>query len=228
MKPSLSLVCLFFGTIYFLSTPLFGQEKSDSANILKPNVSDKFSSIDFVFGLKYLASNHFYGQLNTLNNSSVIRPLSYVGFNFVGVLGEKEDRFTEELTYCQIVPQTILIGDASSVKITGFSLGYGVGGDLLARVKGMELNWLVGFNTGRLRLYGNDSMKEKNPFFSPKVSLSPRFKIGKCVLSLRAEYEYDISRKGWRRTYFAKGSQANLQTLNQSGLTVTMGIGYGF
>ena len=187
-------------------------------------------SIDLVYGYKSLNSD-FYGQFNTLSksfNSSL--PLQLAGISFTGTFDQSRGKpYDGHLTYCQVVPQQIIVQDSLKGNINGFVFGCTSWGfDIFPNSNRFDLQMSVGFNTGRLRITQNELLRQKNPFFSPEVSLHPRIELGKFVLSLRADFEYDISRKNWRRTYFASEDKVNLAGIKQSGLSLLAGIGYTF
>ncbi|HEV7230720.1 MAG TPA: hypothetical protein VGO45_05295, partial [Bacteroidia bacterium] len=203
-------------------------QNADSISHLPLNsaLNYEFPSFDLLFGQKLLLSNHFYGQFNTLGSSSFNRPLQFVGVDFVAYFSESPNAGTNHVSYCQIIPQEIIVQNKIKVNVTGFITSFEMGKVIVGGLKHFELSLTGGANTGRLRLYGNDSLREKNPFFSPVVSIKPRIKLGKLVLSLRLDYEYDISGENWRRIYFAKLPQVNLNTLNQTGFSWLLGLGY--
>jgi hypothetical protein len=138
----------------------------------------------------------------------------------------REYTFYSHLIYSQIVPQTIQVKDTIKCKITGFVLGVACGKALITKSGLFSTFLYIGFNTGRLRMYGNELVNQKNPFFSPKVGLQPKIKLGRLAISFIIEYEYDISNSNWKRTYFSNNTKTNLNSLRQTGITGQLGIGY--
>ena len=131
--------------------------------------------------------------------------------------------------YTQIIPQSIKINDTINSKITGFNFGFTIMGfDFFPRQKIFNTYVNLGINTGRLKLFGNDLTKEKNPYFSPKLSIQPTLTLGIIRLFLRLEYDYDISKKNWRKTYYAKANTLNLNKTSNTGLNVLACVGYIF
>jgi hypothetical protein len=81
-------------------------------------------------------------------------------------------------------------------------------------------------STVSLRMYGNELVRQKNPFFSPKVGLQPKIKLGKIAVSLIIECEYDLSKSDWRRTLFSNNDKVYINNLRQTGITGQLAIGY--
>ena len=71
-----------------------------------------------------------------------------------------------------------------------------------------------------------DMVRQKNPFFSPKVGIQPKFLIKRFTLTFIAEYEYDISKLGWRRTAFAVHDPLTIEKFRQSCFTGMVGCSY--
>ena len=69
-------------------------------------------------------------------------------------------------------------------------------------------------------------MRQKNPFFSPKIGLQPKFQAGRFNITLIAEAEEDISKRNWRRLLVANADKTNISGFRQSGITTMIGIGY--
>ena len=146
----------------------------------------------------------------------------YNGWLTIGARGH----INGNLYYSQIIPQTILINNTNKCNVTGFNVGASFGRDLFGKTEKFDLMINFGFNSGRLRLYENELTRQKNPFFAPKIGLQPRVKMGKLVISLTIEYDYDISKSTWRKTFFANSNKINIDKLKQTGLTTFIGIGY--
>ena len=55
------------------------------------------------------------------------------------------------------------------------------------------------------------------------------FKLKKFAITPIVEYEYDISKTNWKRTWFFKSENiVGLAPLRQSALTVQIGVNYAF
>lgn len=188
--------------------------------------NNRFTSyLDVYFGYRtHIAT--FYDQINTFNSFNLSSPLQTVGIRW------NEYYFTQSFTtfaglgYSQVLPQVIYVQDTLKGKITGGILSFNAG--FLFITKSANLHCYLGFNTGRLRMYQRELIKQKNPFFSPKIGVQPWLKLGKLALTAIVEYEYDVSKTEWRRTSFANKTKAEIAPLRQSAMTVQAGISFSF
>jgi len=184
------------------------------------------NTFDLGYGQKFLQKD-FYNQLGSYSNIKIFEPLAYVGFGGIsGFSRNKKSLYSGHIFYQHVIPQKVTIADSIDGKITGFNLAFTLlGKDLLG--KSERFDFLVGFgvNTGRLRMYQNELIRQKNPYFSPKISLTPRARVGKVVFSLNVDYEFDISRPGWRRTIFANKDKINISNLRQTGFNAFFTVG---
>lgn len=187
--------------------------------------ADYSSSLDLIYGFKSFQSN-FYGQLSGLNHINTKLPLQFAGIGYSGALETNRTyTFYGQMSYCQILPQSFYVHDSLKCTLGGFIYSAFVWGKRL-NLNQFNVLLSLGFNTGRLRLYDGEFANQKNPFFSPKISLQPKLALWRLVLSVRADYEFDISRPGWRRTLFSKGPTIELDRLRQSGLTLFFCLGW--
>ena len=182
------------------------------------------SSFDIYYGCRPLFQN-FYKQLNTINDLKFGKPLQTIGVGSSGhFLVNRGSDFYGHWIYNQILPQTIFIQDSIKGKLSGFVFSFAYGASIIS--KNFVFMFYSGFNTGRLRMFGNELIRQKNPFFSPKIGIQPKIKLGKIALTLIIESEYDISKPRWRRTSLANENKSNLDALKQSGITAQLGVGY--
>jgi hypothetical protein len=195
------------------------------------NQHPEYAYVSLLYGGKNYTEN-FYNQFNTLQHTTLFNPVQVIG---IGVCTPPDHfktkkgklaRYVQHLSYSQVIPQEIRALDTVSARLTGFVFSASIGLDLLGNSKHFNLMVSGGFNTGRLRMYQNELLRQKNPFFSPKISVEPGVRFGKVILSLKVEYEYDISSGNWRRTFFANKDKANLNSFQQSGLTTLISVGY--
>lgn len=191
---------------------------------LKAQDSTKVSNnfLDIYYGYRPFFQA-FNGQLNTTDKIELSTPLQLLGIRgcediHVG----NRMRFYQHFTYNQVIPQPVYIHDTLKGNITGCVWGMGYGGLLKSSV--VDLYYYLGFNTGRLRIYGNELIRQKNPFFSPKVGIQPRLKFGKIGITALIEYDYDISKTAWRRTLLANKDKVDIDRLRQTGITAQIGI----
>jgi hypothetical protein len=202
---------------------------SDSVAAQRDSIKrhDHYVFIDGYYGYRSYSQN-FYNQLNTLGTIKLERPLQVIGagtgfhVDYASSIGGFGG--FEHIAFYQILPQKIYIQDTLKGKITGgvFSFDFGKG----IKSKFATFDYYIGFNTGRLRIYDNELIRQKNLFFSPKIGIRPRIKRSRFAIVAILEYEYDISKTKWSRTLFATTDKVAITGLRQSGLTVQVGMGY--
>ncbi len=200
----------------FFSFSLFSQK----------DLSSVVSSADVFYGYR-LYSQSFYDQLNTVNKIRFDKPLQTTGVGLSGYFSSTAKMgWHGHLIYNQVIPQIIYIQDTIKGKITGFTFGAAFGRALKTKNESFALLYCLGFNTGRLRMFDNQFLRQRNSFFSPKISIQPKIKIGKLALSFLIEYEYDISNPLWKKTLSASDNQTQISNLRQSCITGQVGLGY--
>lgn len=179
---------------------------------------------DFYYGYR-LQEQGFYDQLNTVKSIRLNSPLQLVGIRACDYLhqGKKMD-ILQNFSYTQVLPHTIQVQDTIKGKITGCVWGIGIGGLLISRH--LNFHYYIGFNAGRLRMHGNELIRQKNPFFSPKAGIQPWFKFGRMAITAIVEYEYDVSKTSWRRTWFANSNKVTVDRFRQTGLTAQLGVSF--
>jgi hypothetical protein len=183
--------------------------------------------LELGYGNKFLKVPMFNGQLNDLSNLRLGTPISYISISTTGyIVINRQGEFPGQWHYSHIIPQKIMVNDSISAKITGFNFGVHLWGfDLFRRSKYVGLFVDFGFNTGRLRLTGDPYVNQKNPYFSPKLTVIPRVYISNFCFQITAEYDHDISSKNWRKTNFSNSPKINLLKASSSGLTVLASVG---
>jgi hypothetical protein len=194
----------------------------------KAQCGSRANSLDLYYGYRSFTGS-FYEQFNKVNKLNFSAPLQVVG---VGVSGRfivsRGGGFSGHFTYTKVIPQNIHLQDTLNCKVSGFTFSYGYGTSVLRIGELFDLNAYLGFNTGRIKCYGNELVRQKNPFFSPKIGLQPKLSIHNLAISFRCEYEYDVSGTNWRRTLVATDKKVNLEKFRQTGITALLGIGYIF
>jgi hypothetical protein len=194
--------------------------------LVAQNNRDEISSLDLYYGWKPQFQN-FHNQLNTFESLDFSKPLQIIGVGASGqFVSTRDGHFLGHIIYNQIVPQTISVQDTLESRISGFAFSFAYGRAFTTPSEKFALYYFVGFNTGRLRLFGNETLKQKNPFFSPKIGIQPKVKFGRISLTMIFAYEYDLSQPTWRRTAFSNDTKATLQPLKQTGVTGQLGVGY--
>lgn len=209
---------------FILSISAFAQNKSDTIN----SRDGDLASLEIIYG------NHFYkspvnNQFNSLKSFNLYQPVQSVGLSFTNVyIINRERKQTMHISYSQIIPQTVFINDTLKSKINGYVFSINlVSFDITKNSKSMSTPFGLGFNTGRLKLQSDSYKPQKNPFFAPAFFLNPRFLIGKVVLGVRFDYQFDISRKGWRSVINTKKDLSfPVKDFNQTGLIVNLSLGW--
>jgi hypothetical protein len=184
------------------------------------------SSIDIVFGSRAYAQS-YYNALNTLDTYKFDAPVRVVGIAYSGrfYLTRGKD-FDGHLSFGQILSEQIQLNDTLSPELGGFVVGFAYGRDVFRGSELLDMIVGMGFNTGRLRLHDSELLNQKNPFIAPKISLQPKFNLGKIALSVRLEYEYDISRAEWRNQRNTSNHYAEVSSFTQTSFTGMACIGY--
>jgi hypothetical protein len=219
----------FFFAFIFLSAVCFGQKDSTGSLDKSDKTHTLHSTVEIICGNKLLSHKTFDGKLNDLESFKLGVPVSYVGFGITGFFVVSRGNFDHpgSMYYTQVLPQTLRISDSIATNITGFNFGFTIHGfDVFVKKPNLDLFLNIGANTGRLRFYGNSLTDQKNPYFSPKVSMIPRFILKKISVQFTIAYEFDISKKNWRRTNFSDSPKINLDQTSSTGLTILASIGY--
>ena len=207
---------LIFILFTFLHFSLVAQDSAKT-------VSDSY--LDIYYGYRPLFQD-FNRQLNTTETIELSTPLQLIGIR--GCEYIKFDwsrvRVYQHFAYNQVIPQAIYIHDTLKGRLTGCVWGMGYGGLLKSKV--INLYYYLGFNTGRRRINDKEQIRQKNPFFSPKVAIQPWFKFGKMAITAVMEYDYDISKTAWRRTLLANKDKVDIDRLRQTGITAQIGISF--
>lgn len=154
----------------------------------------------------------------------------YAGIGATGnFITNREYNFDGHMHYTQVIPQTIKVNDTIMANITGFNFAAtAIGFDVFKKLRSVDLFLSAGFNTGRLRLYGNSFVNQKNPYFSPKVSLTPRFTFGRISIQMNIDYGLDISKKNWRKTNLSNSPKLSLPQTSMTGLSTFVMLGFVF
>jgi hypothetical protein len=186
-----------------------------------------FYSTDIIYGNIFL-KNNFNNQLNTFQNHQFLKPLQTIGISSFSQYKFNSVKNSDGyISYSQIIPQEINLSNGMHGKINGFIFGFSVfGKNVLPKAKVFKVFVSLGFNTGRIRISGDNFTSQKNPFFCPTISIQPRLKIKKIVFSIRAEYSFDVSSNLWRSLTITKSKGAiSLPNYSQTGLNLYFLIG---
>ena len=190
------------------------------------DTSGSINSYDLYYGSRPSFQN-FYNQLNTTNKFEFSRPIQIIGIGTSGRFPVTRDgSICGHFIYNQIIPQSIYINDTIKCKITGFNFSFAHGDVISTKSERFALFYYAGFNTGRLRIYGNQLASQKNFYFSPKIGIQPKISYKNFAISFILECEYDITNPNWKHTLFSNREQTKINKIRQSGVTGQIGIGY--
>jgi hypothetical protein len=189
-----------------------------------------FAYGSLMYGSKVYRDN-FYNQLNTPAHHSLATPVRYAGISASMIFDTTGRKILMGgyYSYAQVIPQPVWINGNEKAMLTGFVFSAGLSEvNFFRQSKVFNLLLTAGFNTGRLRMFRNELLDQKNPFFSPKIGVEPVFKFGHYFLSLKGEADYDISGTHWRRMLFTSSNKLNLNSFQQSGWTTLICFGKDF
>lgn len=184
--------------------------------------------MEVFYGKKYFQQS-FYNQLGTIAKPDFVSPLHTVGFGVSGnFLVTRGRNYSGHFFLTYIIPQPVKIDSIEGGKISGCIVSASLfGWELLKNQKNVHCIVSGGINLGRLRILGNDILRQKNAQFSPMASLQPYCYLGKMKLGLNLQYDYDVSKTRWKRTWFApKLYQHSIAGFRQTGASAFLFVGW--
>lgn len=214
------ILIIFFS---FLSLIIYGQKKSK-----KKKESYGYNvSFNAFYGHRYFLKD-FSNQLSTLSNLDFNKPSDFVG---VGILINSyainpRHSLAGQFYYNYFIPKNIVISDTVNAQFKGFSVNVGYGKTLLEKNKYFNLGVFLGFNTGNLKIISKDAFSQIKPFFSPKLSMQPKFIIKRITISINLDFDYDLINEKWKKDFMVSSGYINTSRLPNSGLNCAVGIGY--
>ena len=186
------------------------------------------TTIDLYYGYHFCSDN-YYNQLNSVDKFNPSKPFSTIGMAGTERLPKRK---YQKVKFSFFIPSKIIIQDSLSFRSTGFVFDYDFSFDLIKnspdKSKKKPFYFLVGlgFTTGQIYLGSNSLYNQKNPYFSPKLTIQPRYRVKKIIFSLTFDYSYDVSKGKWKDTRINKKNVATIKDFKQSGLTALFSIGY--
>jgi hypothetical protein len=210
-------------------TPAIAQVKKLKVEKEKPVKSLAYAqtTFDLYYGNR-IYINNYYSQLNTVSKTSLSTPPMVVGLGISGYhhyFGARS-RMKFFSNYYKVIPATVMIEDSFKTTLSGFVFGAAVGPSFSNSKKTLNLNIYLGFNTGRTTLINNEYISQKNPFFSPKISIQPKIMIKRFAISLIVEAEYDVSNPAWKSKRWNSKDPHQLLSFNQTCYTAIISVGY--
>ena len=208
-----------FAFIFFIS-PLFAGAQETMA---------LFPSLDVIVGTH--AYNSSFDNFSTLNNFNFNNPPNIIGLGAGGAMQANRMPLSYWYKYwtCSIMlPREIVFQDGLKAKIMGSRFELSAAGMLFFHEsRRINVGLSPGIAIGQLRLFGNDSARQKNAFLSPMISIHPRIRFSYAlVFSARLSYEWDISQPQWCDRRKADNNQLHLDNFNQSGFSLFFTLGY--
>ena len=192
----------------------------------QPSMSSLFELFDLYYGNKLFFKN-FSGQFSTTGQFKIGKPVQVIAFGPSGHFPSSRSKyFYGHILFNSVLPQKVQLNDSINCRINGFvfSVAWGLG--LATADKKFITMAYIGFNTGRIRFSGNELVRQKNPYISPKIGIQPKLVLNKFSITFIAEAEYDISKTNWRRLNIATGEKTALAPFRQSGITAMIGVSY--
>lgn len=222
-------IILSLNTSSQVGTIKIEKPKTETTKPAKDTIQKNGTSFDLYFGYK-IFTEKFQNKFNTYQQFNVNSPIQLIGFGESGPVwfNQNPRTFYAHMFFNMVVPQPVWINDTIKCKVTGFIYSLAWGGYFNSKSKNFYANFYLGFNTGRLRFYDNEIVRQKNPFFSPKVGIQPKLQIGKFCVNLLLEAEYDISKTSWRKMKSANNDKITIDKFKQTGATALLGISYKF
>lgn len=193
--------------------------------------SGEIVTLDALYGT-ILYQKSFTNNLNSFRYSKLGNPLQTVGLSLTYTVDATSiaHYYSTHFSYSQIISQQFSINDSLSGKINGgiFSVNL-LSYDLTPKSKFSSILLGGGFNTGRLRISTDGYRSMRNPYFAPALFFNSRFFIKHLAISIRTEYQFDVSQKRWKPVHFSRqGERFSLENLNQSGLVLNLCLGWKF
>ncbi len=170
--------------------------------------------------MKYISSTTLKVSIQNMNTNY---QTSSLGIKTSGAQGVNRFLcFYGALSFSQVIPQIITVNDSLKVKLTGANFSTLAGGDLFNKKENIDLALLIGFEVGRLRMYGNSLLRKKNGYFAPKIETLFKVQIKRFVLGACLAYKYDISNPNWKNTWFSKQKSYHLDKVRQNGISMSI------
>ena len=137
-------------------------------------------------------NNQFYNSFNQIDHINFNQPLHEIGIGLSGRItttgssyDDSHHTFDGHLSFKTIVPIQLAINDTINSTLSSSTLSFHCGKDLFYSLANFDLIVSGGLDLGRITLKNVDFKTMKNPFFSPVISITPRVKINRFVMSLK-------------------------------------------
>lgn len=186
------------------------------------------SSFDVLVGQKILLNEALNRSVGDFQNARFGQPMMYIGIGMTSVLMiNRKYSFPAQLAFSHLVPQPIELNDSISGRISGFNISVPLAGyDPFCYSKTVDVLFETGFNTGRVRLFGDARLEQVNAYFAPFVSFSPRIVLGKIAVRWKLMFEFDVTRSTWRNVWFSNSPKVDLGPMRSSGFSSFVSVGW--
>ncbi len=188
------------------------------------------SSFDVLVGQKILLNEALNRSVGDFQNARFGQPMMYIGIGMTSVLMiNRKYSFPAQLAFSHLVPQPIELNDSISGRISGFNISVPLAGyDPFRYSKTVDVLFETGFNTGRVRLFGDARLEQVNAYFAPFVSFSPRIVLGKIAVRWKLMFEFDMTRSTWRNVWFSNSPKVDLGPMKSSGFSSFVSVGWAW
>jgi hypothetical protein len=239
------ILIIFISALLF-AFPCQAKYEDDSIDVIsedtilppyKESIHNTITAYEFYYSSKVF-NNQFYNSFNQIDHINFQLPLNEIGIGLSGRICvgsmssyDNQNCFDGQFSYKAIIPVKLTINDTLISTISGSTISINCGKDLYFSSSNFDLIISGGLDFGRIVLTNSAYKTQKNPFFSPTVSITPRVKIKHFVMSLKIDCWNDISKASWRPTLISRLSKENSYSINnfrQSGIRFSIGIGYSF
>lgn len=207
----------------YFSLAVYGQKKSKK----KKETDYYYFSVNAYYGHRFFLKD-FSNQLSTLSERDFDKPTNFVGLGILidSYMINPRHSLAGQFYYNYFIPTKILINDTINAQFKGFSVNVAYGKTLFENSKYFNLGVFLGFNTGNLKIISTDAFSQIKPFFSPKLSMQPKFIIKRITISINLDFDYDLINEKWKRDFMTSSGYINTSRLPNSGLNCAVGIGY--
>lgn len=214
---------------FLILTFLTAQQFFPQAGFISAAKKKKTFSLPFeLFAGKKLVHQTFYAQTNTFNAFDAARPLNLLGLGVNGhfVMTRGHDWFGHA-NLLMLLPQTISINNTEQAYLYGYSVALSLYGfNLLNEKKRNELVISAGLNAGNTCLGGHQQLRQKNAFIGPMASSYIKIYIRNFSIAFNLQYDYDITNPNWKKSWFVKTEQMQINKWRQSGLSAFLCFGF--
>ncbi|HTL82999.1 MAG TPA: hypothetical protein VL651_14900 [Bacteroidia bacterium] len=215
---------LFF-FLLLQTTPLFSQTRLLSFATFRAD-NEPFPQIGMLSYEKEYYTADLQDQLSTTKDWSFQKPVSYLSLGTYNEVDLSRIRaFPGLITFSYLIPDRIIINDSVNEKLRGCSFKFPLTGFYFYYMDHSCAAFTCGLESGRLKLIDEQGRKEKNNLFGPFAAVFVKLKYGRFSLAASAQYCYDLTSRGWKKTWISDAQETSLPFFRQSGVTWTAGIG---